>query len=77
MIFLQKGMTFYFIPYKIYKPIYYIKDFLQFILLMIVFILTIWSMLFLGLEFVPQEQLFCHTNELKTALKIIGSNICN
>ena len=68
---------FYFIPYKIYKTIYYIKDFLQFTLLMIVFILTIWSMLFLGLEFVPQEQLFCHTNELKTVLKIIGSNICN
>lgn len=74
---LEKYFLFYFIPYEFYKKFIHLNVFLKLILLMLIFILILCSMLFLGLEFVPKKQLFCHTNELKTVLKIIGSNICN
>ena len=64
----------YFIPYQLFKII---NIFLKLIFFLLIFILVLCSIIFLGLEFVPKEQLFCHTNELKTVLKIIGSNICN
>lgn len=37
---------------------------------------VIYTIISLGLEFIPKEQLFCHTDELKSYMKIIGSKFC-